>query len=108
MADYTLVVQLDVPEEHDAEFNRLYDGEHVPNLLSVPGVSNGQRYKLAQDGNDMLRYMATYDLESPDIPNSPAWEAKATTPGWMGVHQHISARRRGGAASSRRCNAAAA
>lgn len=95
MADYTLVVQLDVPEEHDAEFNRLYSVEHVPSLLSVPGVSNGQRYKLEQDGNDMLRYLATYDLESPDIIHSPEWEKKATTPGWMGVRQHISARRRG-------------
>lgn len=95
MADYTLVVQLDVPEEHDAEFNRLYSVEHVPSLLSVPGVSNGQRYKLEQDGNDMLRYLATYDLESPDIIHSAEWEKKATTPGWMGVRQHISARRRG-------------
>ena len=95
MADYMLVVQLDVPEEHDAEFNRLYDGEHVPNLLSVPGVVGGQRYKLETGGEDMLRYLATYEIESPDIPSSPEWQKKATTPGWMAVRAHISARRRG-------------
>jgi len=95
MAEYTLVVQLDVPEEHDAEFNRLYDSEHVPNLLTVPGVSNGQRYKLEQDGHDMLRYLATYDLESPDIINSGEWKKKASTPGWLTIREHISARRRG-------------
>ncbi len=94
MADYILVVQLDVPKEHDAEFNRLYDGEHVPNLTSVPGVRSGQRYKL-QDGEDMLPYLAIYEIDSPDVINSAEWEKAATTPGWMGVRQHISARRRG-------------
>ncbi len=95
MADYVLVVQLDVPEEHDAEFNRLYDGEHVPNLLSVPGVSGGQRYKLERGGDDMLRYLAIYQIESPELPESAAWQEKSNTPGWVEVRKHISARRRG-------------
>lgn len=95
MADYILVVQLDVPEAHDAEFNRLYDGEHVPNLLGVPGVSGGQRYRLEGEGKDMLRYLAIYHIDSPAIPDSEAWKAAATTPGWMTVRPHISALRRG-------------
>lgn len=95
MADYILVVQLDVPEAHDAEFNRLYDGEHVPNLLSVAGVVKGQRYKLEGDGEDMLRYLAMYEIESPDIPSSPEWQERANTPGWSAVRKHITARRRG-------------
>ncbi|MCG8543781.1 MAG: hypothetical protein MJE12_06175 [Alphaproteobacteria bacterium] len=95
MADYILVVQLDVPEAHDAEFNRLYDGEHVPNLLSVPGVVSGQRYKLEGDGEDMLRYLATYEIESPDIPSSDEWQKKANTEGWVTVREHVTARRRG-------------
>ena len=28
MSNYILIVQIDVPEEHDAEFNKLYDSEH--------------------------------------------------------------------------------
>lgn len=86
---------MDVPEEHYVVFKRLYDGEHVLSLLSVPGVTNGQCYKLEQGGNETLRYLATHDLDSPDIPNFLEWEAKATTPGWLGVHQHVSARCRG-------------
>jgi hypothetical protein len=64
-------------------------------FLSVPGVSNGQCCNLEQDGNDTLCYLATYDLESLDISNFPEWEAKATTPGWLGVRQYVSACRRG-------------
>ena len=95
MADYILVVQLDVPAAHDAEFNRLYDAEHVPNLLSVPGVSGGQRYRLEPGGGDMLPYLAIYQIDSPELPESAAWQEKANTPGWLEVRKHISARRRG-------------
>ncbi len=95
MAEYILVVQLDVPEEHDAEFNRLYDLEHVPSLLSVAGVSGAQRYKLEGEGKDMLPYLAIYQIASPEIPDSDEWQEKATTEGWMPVREHISALRRG-------------
>jgi hypothetical protein len=94
MAKYILVVQLDVAPAHDAEFNRLYDEEHVPNLLSVSGVSGAQRYKL-EEGDDMLRYLAIYQLDSADVPNSAEWQAKAKTPGWMTVRRHITQLRRG-------------
>ena len=95
MANYILMVQLDVAGEHVAKFNELYDGEHVPNLLSVDGVVSGQRYELDGDGDDQLRYLAIYELERPDIPQSEAWQKAATTPGWMTVRSHITARRRG-------------
>ena len=95
MANYILMVQLDVAAEHVAKFNELYDGEHVPNLLSVDGVVCGQRYELDGDGDDQLRYLAIYELERPDIPQSEAWQKAATTPGLMTVRPHITARRRG-------------
>ena len=95
MADYILIVQLDVPEAHDAEFNRLYDSEHVPNLLSVRGVKSGQRYQLERAGEDMLRYLAIYHIDAPDIPESAEWQEKANTPGWSAVREHVTARRRG-------------
>jgi hypothetical protein len=95
MANYILMVQLDVAEEHVEEFNRLYDGEHVPNLLSVDGVVSGQRYELERNGEDQLRYLAIYELERPDIPDSEEWQKAATTPGWMAVRSHITGRRRG-------------
>ena len=95
MADYILVVQLDVNEKHVKEFNALYDGEHVPNLLKVKGVKSGTRYELERNAEDELRYLAVYEIERPDIPESAEWQKAATTPGCGSVRSHITARRRG-------------
>jgi len=37
-AKYLMIASMDVDAEHDAIFNEVYDQEHVPNLLMVPGV----------------------------------------------------------------------
>ena len=34
-APYIYIVQMDIPAEHDAAFNRIYDTEHVPEILKV-------------------------------------------------------------------------
>ena len=35
---YVFVVSMDVEPEKEAIFNEVYDTEHVPELLKVPGV----------------------------------------------------------------------
>ena len=35
---YLFVASMDVTPEKEALFNEVYDTEHVPNLLKVPGV----------------------------------------------------------------------
>lgn len=57
-----LLAALDVPDEFVPEFNRIYDNEHVPQLLALPGFLNGRRFQ-AVDGQP--RFQAMYDLESP-------------------------------------------
>ena len=37
MADYIMVVQLDIPSEMEDDFNRAYDEEHVPNSAECGG-----------------------------------------------------------------------
>ena len=37
-APYIYMVQMDIPAEHEADFNRIYDTEHVPEIMKVPGV----------------------------------------------------------------------
>src|SRR5260221_6602198 len=56
-----LLVMMDVDAEHEVEFNRWYDEEHVPERLSVSGFISARRFK-AVEGSP--RYLALYELES--------------------------------------------
>jgi len=42
---YLFVASMDVDPEKEALFNEIYDDEHVPNLLKVPGVHAATRIK---------------------------------------------------------------
>ncbi|MDE2007451.1 MAG: hypothetical protein KGI51_12845 [Rhodospirillales bacterium] len=59
-----LLVMIDVEPEHEADFNRWYNEEHVPERLSVPGFLNARRFVAIEGGP---KYLALYDLESPDV-----------------------------------------
>jgi hypothetical protein len=43
---YIYVVQMNIPADREAEFNRVYDTEHVPMLSKVSGVNKVTRYRL--------------------------------------------------------------
>ncbi|MBI2871940.1 MAG: hypothetical protein HYY00_01975 [Chloroflexi bacterium] len=97
MADYIYVVQLDIPPEFEKEFNRVYDTQHVPNLLTVPGVRSCTRYKLeVADTKDAVRYIAIYEIDSPDIPQSAAWHRESDKGDWVTkIRPHVTRRIRG-------------
>lgn len=69
--DGLLMVYCDVPAAHDAEFNRWYNEEHIPERLAIPGVLNAARYKAVAGGP---AYLACYELASPDAWHSEAWQ----------------------------------
>lgn len=82
-APYIFVVQMDIPAEHETEFNRVYDTEHMPLISKVQGVRACYRYKLESSSrDDTARYMALYELDSPDIVNSEAWLAASEKGDW--------------------------
>ena len=45
--DGLLMVFSEVPAEHDEEFNRWYNEEHIPERLAIPGVLNAARIRYA-------------------------------------------------------------
>lgn len=65
-----LLVMMDIDPEYEEDFNRWYNEEHVPERLSIPGFINGKRYR-AVEGDP--KYLALYDLESPDVLNSDTY-----------------------------------
>ena len=82
-APYVYLVQMDIPTEHEADFNRVYDVEHVPQILTVPGVRGCTRYLLEKTNKDgMARYLALYEVDSPDVINSPAWLKASESGDW--------------------------
>jgi hypothetical protein len=80
---HIFVVQLDIPAQHEAEFNRVYDTEHFPMLSKVPGVRSAARYRLEHSTvPGMQRYLTIYELDSPDVLKSAAWEKAGSYGDW--------------------------
>lgn len=104
-AKYLFIASMDVEPDKEALFNEVYDTEHIPNLLKVPGVRSvtrikgesfaisiaGAEKKVAHDGPT---YSAIYEIDAPGVLTSPEW-AKAVEDGrWPGaVRPHTKNRR---------------
>jgi hypothetical protein len=82
---YVFIASMDVAPEKEALFNEVYDTEHVPNLLKVPGVRSVTRLRTEPaslniggeakplSGDGWPRYSAIYEIDSPDVLSSAAW-----------------------------------
>ena len=89
---YLFIASMDVEPDREALFNDVYDTEHVPLILKVPGVLSavrtsaepltmiigGQKKTIVAEGEP--RYSAIYELESAEVLLSDAW-AKAVDQG---------------------------
>jgi hypothetical protein len=90
--NYLFIASMDIEPEKEALFNEIYNSEHIPLLLKVPGVLSavrctnepltlaiaGTRKQIAVEGEP--RYSAMYELESSEVLVSDAW-AKAVDQG---------------------------
>jgi hypothetical protein len=93
-AKYLMIASMDVDPEHEAVFNDVYDREHVPNLSKVPGVLSVTRYKRGEltmnIGGERKTivleneptYTAVYELESPGVLTSAAWDKAVEEGRW--------------------------
>jgi hypothetical protein len=80
---YIYVVQMDIPAELEAEFNRIYDEDHVPTILKVPGVRSCRRYRLEHSTiPTMPGYLAIYECDNAKVINSPAWTEASDLGEW--------------------------
>ena len=90
---YLFVASMDVDADKEAIFHEVYDTEHVPFLLQVPGVRavtrvEGQDFAFALAGkvdkrtHDGPRHHAIYEIDSPDVLTSPGWAAAVEKGRW--------------------------
>ena len=47
-----LVVTMEVDEADEAEFNKWYNEQHLPERMAIPGYVSARRFKLEGDGNN--------------------------------------------------------
>jgi len=80
---YVYFVQMNIPAEKEAEFNRLYDEEHVPALSKMPGVHKITRYQLEKTNDpDMPKYLTIYEVDSPEVVENDAWRKASDGREW--------------------------
>jgi len=91
---YFFIVSMNVKLEYEDLFNEVYDTEHVPYLLEVPGVQKvyrgrGLPFSFSIGGETI----AIYELDSPEVVNSDEWSV-AVEKGRWGTHvrEHTSER----------------
>ena len=94
---YLFSAAMDVTPETESLFNEVYDTEHVPALLEVPGVIAVARFKsepvtmmIGGERKTIViesepAYNALYEIESPAVLTSDAW-AKAVEDGRWAEH----------------------
>jgi hypothetical protein len=90
-AQNLLLVRTDIAREQEADFNRWYTDVHLPEIVGVPGVRAGRRYRLLTQqagfpGDGVPTYLALYELETPAALSSVEF---AQVRGWGPFAAHV-------------------
>ncbi len=72
-----LLTSMDVDPEHEADFNRWYDRQHLEERVAIEGFIEARRY-VAEDGAP--KYLCLYSTETIDVLDSPAYRARLASP----------------------------
>lgn len=84
-AKYIYIASMDVEPDKEALLNEVYDTEHVPALLQVPGVHSVTRFAaepftMSMGGEERSvavggepKFSAVYEIDSPEVLVSDAW-----------------------------------
>ncbi len=84
MADFAYLVQMDIADDWEDEFNRVYDTEHAKYICNAAGVVSCTRYRLeSTDAKRVARYAALYEMDDPGVPQSAGWQAEAEKGDWI-------------------------
>jgi hypothetical protein len=63
--------RIDIPPEHEEEFNEWYNGEYLVGYLKIPGVYGARRYVNQLAGP---RYLTVYELANDQVSRQPEWD----------------------------------
>src|SRR5262245_34710414 len=91
-----LLVMMDVEEGHEAEFDRWYNEEHLPERMEIPGYVSARRFKL-EEGNGVLKYLCIWEMEDASPLESEMYRSQRARPSWIReeANKYITQRARG-------------
>jgi hypothetical protein len=72
-----LLTSMDIDPEHESDFNRWYDREHLIERVAIDGFLEARRY-IAHQGSP--KYLCLYSTETFEVLDSPAYRKALTTP----------------------------
>ena len=92
-ARYVFIASMDVDPDKEAIFHEVYDTEHIPNLLRVPGVRSVRRLKgepfavsiggaVNQVAHKGPVHSAVYEIDGPEVLTSPQWTSAVEAGRW--------------------------
>jgi len=88
--NFIFFVLMSIAAEHEARFNEIYDTDHLPIMVSIPGVRDAARYKLQwSDNGDMQAYLCMYHLDDPELPRSETWAQHSAKGQWPIEMRHL-------------------
>ena len=102
---YVFMASMDVEADKEALFNEVYDTEHVPYLLEVPGVIAVSRVKsepatvrIGGEAKPLAAaspvYTAIYEIEDPANLSSDGWAEAVERGRWAGEVRPYTSNRR--------------
>ena len=91
-----LVVTMDVDPEDEAEFNKWYNEQHLPERMEIPGYVSARRFKL-EEGEGALKYLCIWELGDGSPLQSQMYQEQQADPTglYLRVSKTIKARTRG-------------
>src|SRR5215813_9884248 len=66
-----LLVMADIDPAIEHDFNQWYEQEHLAERMAMPGFLRARRFKVVEGSP---KYLALYDLESPDVLKSANYQ----------------------------------
>jgi len=93
-----LVVTMEVDPANEAEFNKWYNEQHLPERMAIPGYVSARRFKLAGDNNNnALQYLCVWEMEDGSPLQSEMYKDQNAHPTELSlrVSETIKARTRG-------------
>ena len=98
-APYCMMITFEIAPEDEAQFNDIYDNDHIPTIMQLPGVVEVLRFRDAEPNeHGFLVYSAIYFMTEQNLHETPAWKKLSDMGRWMPVIRPIvksRARRKG-------------